>query len=110
MINQDDFIKFKDIHVKIVELKKQNDNIERAISKRCNEILRLICKHYKQKFEWFAFDNDRSERNYEGGYFDPIAYKTTVGITGVYGNIKKYQDGFPTNFLFLSDEEIKKQL
>jgi hypothetical protein len=97
--------------------KRKYDSIIPLIEERALYIWRQLMKISHRTLSWYAFDNDvelgRGEGS-TGGYFDPKRYNKSIGIAGnydrKYNEYYKYDDEFPTRFLWMEDDDWEKEV
>jgi hypothetical protein len=92
--------------------KREYDGIISAIDGRVEFVWTELLKISNRKLKWYAFDNDIELGDGDGstgGQFDPIQYKEWISIIGEFSgksdDYYKYDDGFPTRFLWMEDDD-----
>lgn len=112
-ILKEDFDKLFDENIS----KKEYDCIIGLVNNRVNHIL-LYCILKVLKINWHAYSYSNDIYFYngagggsDGGFFDPLAYRDFIELyIDSKSGLTIYRDGFPTEFLFLDDEEIKRRV
>jgi hypothetical protein len=96
----------------IEELKDDNTltvarkyQILKIIHEKVDEVWKDIIYNAGGNLNWYSFSNDNGSN---GGEFDVNKYDKWIDLIGEWsGNLYRYYDGFPTNFLYI---DYKKEL
>lgn len=98
-------------------LKKDYDHIIGLIDEKVDDIWRKLLQLSCRKLDWWCFDNDveyDSGDGSSGGTFDPTRYSNWIYIIGKFSNVNnsyyKYNDGFPTRFLWMEDKDVETEI
>jgi hypothetical protein len=108
--------KLKELDNNTFSLIQEINNITKDINQRVDIIWRSLCDLSGRKINWYSFNNDSppfDTGETTGGSFDIRIHKDFISLVGEFDKIGHghlYDNGFPTEFLYESNEKWNKKV